>query len=154
MNNVCIGEMYRLCFPSHHFFLPSFHPFFLSFFPSLLFRFLLFLFLPISSPIDPTAAVTMVFRPTYEYVDQRALMSSALDVSTVPYFQAAVTIRVPEQPIWYTPSVTQVLKFAWIQYMSIFILVSFLLFRLNSFVFSHQLVSSYPAADVVYEKMD
>ena len=98
--------------------------------------------------------VTMVFRPTYQYVDQRALLSSAVDVSTVPYFQAAVTIRVPEQPIWYTPSVTQVLKFAWIQYMSVFILVSFLLFRLNSFVFSHQLVSSYPAADVVYEKMD
>lgn len=38
----------------------------------------------------------------------------------------------------YTPPMSEVLKWAWIQYMSFFAVVSFLLFRLNSFVFRHQ----------------
>jgi len=38
----------------------------------------------------------------------------------------------------YTPTISSVLKFAWIQYMSIFVVVAFLLFTLNSFIFRHQ----------------
>lgn len=38
----------------------------------------------------------------------------------------------------YTPPVSTVLKHAWIQYIAFFAVVSFLLFRLNSFVFRHK----------------
>lgn len=74
-----------------------------------------------------------------------------------------------------------VLKNAWIQYVSFFIVIGFLLYRLNSFVFRHkvinvrsfsiitykyianeiilsfllaQLLHTYSTADIVYEKMD
>ncbi len=40
--------------------------------------------------------------------------------------------------IRYTPSVSEVIKYAWIQYIAMFAVVSFLLFRLNSFVFRHK----------------
>jgi hypothetical protein len=38
----------------------------------------------------------------------------------------------------YTPPVSAVLKNAWIQYIAFFVVVAFLLFRLNSFVFRHK----------------
>lgn len=40
--------------------------------------------------------------------------------------------------ISYTPAVSEVLKFAWIQYMSFFFVVAFLLYRLNAFIFRHR----------------
>jgi hypothetical protein len=65
-----------------------------------------------------------------------------------------VSMRVPEQPLWYTPNASEVLKWAWMQYISFFVLIGWLLFRLNSYVFRHQLLPSYPVADIVNEKMD
>jgi hypothetical protein len=38
----------------------------------------------------------------------------------------------------YTPAVSEVLKFAWVQYMAFFFVVAFLLFRLNAFIFKHR----------------
>ena len=47
--------------------------------------------------------------------------------------------------IRYTPGASEVLKFAWIQYMSFFLVIAFVLFRLNEFVFRHQVIkSSFP----------
>lgn len=82
----------------------------------------------------------MVFRPNYQYVQERGLQLGAgvADVGSVPYFQANAIIRIPEQPVWYMPPVSEVLKFAWIQYLALFALVAFLLSRLNSFVFGHR----------------
>ena len=70
--------------------------------------------------------------------------------------------RVPQQTVWYvhsyvksiflvglllvssryTPTVSYTLKVAWIQYLSFFILIGFLISRLNSFVFRHQVSCS------------
>jgi hypothetical protein len=45
----------------------------------------------------------------------------------------------------YTPTVSAVLKNAWIQYLAFFAVISFLLFRLNSFVFRHKVnLSPFP----------
>jgi hypothetical protein len=44
----------------------------------------------------------------------------------------------------YTPTVSAVLKNAWIQYLAFFAVISFLLFRLNSFVFRHKVNLSSP----------
>eukprot|EP00600_Ochromonadales_sp_CCMP1393_P008389 CAMPEP_0174970734 /NCGR_PEP_ID=MMETSP0004_2-20121128/9571_1 /TAXON_ID=420556 /ORGANISM="Ochromonas sp., Strain CCMP1393" /LENGTH=280 /DNA_ID=CAMNT_0016220545 /DNA_START=32 /DNA_END=871 /DNA_ORIENTATION=+ len=56
--------------------------------------------------------LTMVYRSNYEQVTQRAT-SVATDHSSVPYFNATLTIRVPFQPIRFSPPVSDVLKNAW-----------------------------------------
>jgi hypothetical protein len=38
----------------------------------------------------------------------------------------------------YSPGVSEVLKFAWVQYLSLFLVTFFLLDRMNSFVFTHK----------------
>ncbi|RYH30786.1 hypothetical protein EON65_04180 [archaeon] len=38
----------------------------------------------------------------------------------------------------YTPPVSAVLKFAWIQYVSFFMIVAFILFSINSFIYRNQ----------------
>ena len=40
----------------------------------------------------------------------------------------------------YSPNTSEVLKFAWIQYIAFFAIVAFLLFRINSFIFRHQVI--------------
>jgi len=96
---------------------------------------------------------TMVYTPNYANVQRRASWVPT-DHSSVPYFNASMVIRVPFQPVRFTPPVSTVLKNAWIQYISFFIVVAFCLFRLNSFVFGHKLLHTYAASDIVYEKMD
>ena len=70
------------------------------------------------------------------------------------FFNATIHLRVPEQQIWYTPGVSEVLKWAWVQYVSLFVVISFLVHRLSSFVFHNQLLHTYSTADIVTEKMD
>lgn len=97
--------------------------------------------------------LSMVYTPNSAFVDRR-LSTVPDDLSAVQFFNASLVIRIPTQAIRYTPQVTTVLKDAWIQYVSFFIVVAFLLFRLNSFVFRHKILHTYATADVVYEKMD
>ncbi len=80
-------------------------------------------------------------------------MSSAASVSQ-KYFNATFVIRIPEQSVRYIPGVSEVLKFAWIQFMSFFIITTFLLHRLTSFVFRNQLLHSYSVVDVMSNKND
>ena len=81
--------------------------------------------------------VTMKFEPTYTIAS--GLYSDSLKKPTDGhYFNASVTIRIPESPIRYTPEMSVVLKDAWIQYIAFFAVISFLVFRLNSFVFRYQ----------------
>jgi hypothetical protein len=79
----------------------------------------------------------MVYRKNYEYVERR-MDSTAYSDSTGNYFNVSLTLRVPLQPIDYTPPVSAVLKHAWIQYVSFFLIVAFLLFSINSFIYRHQ----------------
>jgi hypothetical protein len=88
---------------------------------------------------------------------ERAAVVPAIDplVNPIPtMFNATITLRVPEQSIRYTPPASEVLKWAWVQYIAFWAPVAFLLFRLSSFVFRHQLLYTYTVVDVVAEKMD
>lgn len=96
--------------------------------------------------------MSATFQPTYVLADRRPL-GPALD-SQLKQFNATMTLRFPYQTVSYTPSVSEVLKFSWMQYISFFAVVSFVLFRLSSFVFRHQLLYTYSTADIVTEKMD
>lgn len=91
--------------------------------------------------------LSMVYQHNYQQATGWAGSASTL-------FNASLTVRIPQQQVRYTPPASAVLAFAWIQYMSFFIVVAFVLYRVNSFIFRNQLLSTYPVADVIYEKMD
>jgi len=96
--------------------------------------------------------LSTTFSQTYA-VAEHAFSGSTL-TNDINYFNATIQIRVPEQQVWYTPGVSEVLKWAWIQYVSFFVVVSFLVHRLSSFVFRHQLLHTYSTADIITEKMN
>lgn len=55
-------------------------------------------------------------------------------------FNMSATLRIPVADVLYTPTVTEVLKAAWIKYASMFVIVIYLLDKLLSFTFYNQLV--------------
>jgi hypothetical protein len=55
-----------------------------------------------------------VFKPTYTLAT-RSHEPSMVGMSN-RYFNMTVTMRVPEQQVWYTPNTSEVLKWAWMQY--------------------------------------
>lgn len=63
-------------------------------------------------------------------------------LSNIIHFFILISLR-------YTPPLSAVLKFAWIQYMSFFIVVAFLLYQINSFIFEHKLLPTYAAYDII-----
>ncbi len=69
-------------------------------------------------------------------------------------FAANINLRMPEQTVWFTPGVSEIFKWAWIQYLSMFVVVWFLLSRLSDFIFRHQLIYAKCSTDIVYEKLD
>jgi len=95
------------------------------------------------------------FRPSYQYVSKRGVFPFAQynPQDHISAFNTSITIRIPSQIINFTPEISAVLKFAWIQYMSIFVVVAFLLFSLNSFIFKHQLLFTHSIADIHHEKI-
>ena len=70
------------------------------------------------------------------------------------YVNISMVVRIPEQAVLYTPAVSEVLKYAWIQYIAFFIITTFLLHRLTSFVFRNQLLHAYTTVDVMSNKSD
>ena len=96
--------------------------------------------------------VSVSFTPTYKSTE-RDTNAPSIDQGN-RNFNATITLRIPHQPIWITPSISEVLKDAWIQYVSFFIVNAFLLYRISSFVFRYKLLDTYNSADVVAEKMD
>ena len=96
--------------------------------------------------------VSVSFTPTYKSTE-RDTDAPSIDQGN-RNFNATITLRIPHQPIWITPSISEVLKDAWIQYVSFFIVNAFLLYRISSFVFRYKLLDTYNSADVVAEKMD
>lgn len=95
--------------------------------------------------------LTLNFQPNY-IIPTR--LGYVYKDNTLPTFNATIIQRIPIQGIRYTPPVSETLKYAWIQYISFFAVISFLLFRLNSFIFRHQLFHTHAVADIVVEKMD
>lgn len=108
--------------------------------------------LSVTSILGASAArnLSTIFSSTYEYSIPRAA-DTGIDLAT---FNATLVLRIPKQPIRYTPGASEVLKFAWVQYLSFFIVIAFVLFRLNAFIFRHQLIYAYGVSDIVVEKMD
>lgn len=68
------------------------------------------------------------------------------------FFNASITINVPQQPIRYSPPASELLKDAWIQYLSFFLVVWFLIYHINAFIYSHNLIRTYQIIDAVKEK--
>jgi len=83
--------------------------------------------------------------------DHPALTSISKDMLS---FKATIVLRVPKQPVWFTPSVSEVTKWALIQYISLFLIVYVIMNRVSTYVFRHQLLYAYSTADVVTEKLD
>eukprot|EP01031_Cornospumella_fuschlensis_P030747 gene30747-37149_t len=98
--------------------------------------------------------VSLVYRRNYEYVEQRGSSFGSDSNTAQTYFNTSLIFRIPLQPITYTPPVSAVLKFAWIQYVSFFLIVGFVLFSINSFIYRHQLIPTYETADVMHQKFD
>lgn len=65
-------------------------------------------------------------------------------------FHAHLRIRVPEQTVIYVPTVSEMLKFAWMQYLSLGFLVWYLATYTIDFVFSFQVVESTSRLDTHY----
>mmetsp|Transcript_792 Transcript_792/g.1070 ORF Transcript_792/g.1070 Transcript_792/m.1070 type:complete len:234 (+) Transcript_792:375-1076(+) len=69
-------------------------------------------------------------------------------------FNVSLIIRIPQQPIRYVPSTSVILTNAWVIFMSFFVFIGFILYRLTSFIFRHQLLTTFQAADLVAGKLD
>jgi len=95
--------------------------------------------------------LSLNFEPAYQYAERRVYAPTDVSLQT---FNSSFVLRVHEQAVRYAPAASEVLKYAWIQYISFFAIISFLLFRINSFVFRHQLLHTHSVADIVYEKLD
>lgn len=95
---------------------------------------------------------SIVYEPRYTHFSR--FIPRVIPDSEQSYFNVSIVMRIQEQPIRYSPLPSELLKNAWIQYMAYFIVVAFILFRLNSFIFRHKLVPAYAVADVVFEKME
>lgn len=62
---------------------------------------------------------------------------------TAQNFKINIQLRYPEHKIYYTPSFWQVMKFAWIQYISLYILLSWIVDKLKDYIFVNRIVSYY-----------
>lgn len=95
--------------------------------------------------------LSTTFTQSMSTADHPALTSISKDVQ---YFKATIVLRVPKQSVWFTPSVSEVTKWAVIQYISLFLVVYVIMNRVSTYVFRHQLLYAYSTADIVSEKMD
>tara|TARA_B100000795_G_scaffold235062_1_gene194538 strand:- start:165 stop:1070 length:906 start_codon:yes stop_codon:yes gene_type:complete len=67
-----------------------------------------------------------------------------------PPFKASFTVRLPQQKITYVPTVSEMLKFAWMQYLSVAFIVYLLAVYSADFVFSYQVVETSSRLDTQY----
>ena len=90
--------------------------------------------------------VTMDFNDDYRVWSPE--LGSSDDPLSDTKFNMTLNLRIPIANVLYTPTATEVLKDAWIKYLSILIVVAFLLDRLCSFIFYYQLLPTTPVDDV------
>eukprot|EP00632_Arachnochrysis_sp_CCMP2950_P014664 CAMPEP_0185695460 /NCGR_PEP_ID=MMETSP1164-20130828/4537_1 /TAXON_ID=1104430 /ORGANISM="Chrysoreinhardia sp, Strain CCMP2950" /LENGTH=334 /DNA_ID=CAMNT_0028362319 /DNA_START=1 /DNA_END=1005 /DNA_ORIENTATION=+ len=85
---------------------------------------------------------TMDFRSFYEVWSPSGAVEGADVDQSSSHFNLTLNLRIPTADVLYTPTASEVLKDAWIKYLSIFVVVAFLLDRLCAFVFYYQLVET------------
>jgi hypothetical protein len=66
-------------------------------------------------------------------------------------FNISININIPKQSYYYSPPVSKMLKDAWIQYLSVFVVTWFLLYRLYSFAINSHLLRSHQVTDIKIE---
>ena len=91
--------------------------------------------------------LSMVFTPRLVLPFPSPLRPFLSPSSAENAFNLSMIIRVPVQPMRYDPPVSQILKQAWIQYLAFFLVTAFLLSRLNTFLYSNQLLKSFAVSD-------
>lgn len=89
-----------------------------------------------SRPPAPHRAESIAF-------DQRTLWVSGRG----PSFRLQVRARVADQPVAYVPDAAETLKFAWVQYAALLLLVYLPLWWVRDLVYSQQLVASWRVSD-------
>ncbi len=67
--------------------------------------------------------------------------------SSASSFTLQVDLKLPTQDIPYIPGAAEVLKFAWVQYISLFILLAYFMSFVRAFVFRYQVVETFVASD-------
>lgn len=75
--------------------------------------------------------------------------TSAAERSSPP-FKSSFTVRIPQQKVMFVPTVSEMLKFAWIQYLAVAFLVYVLATYSADFVFSYQVVETSSRLDTQY----
>jgi len=78
---------------------------------------------------------TLAYEPQYNY------WGAKID-DLAGTFTLNAKLNIPTQDILYTPKPMEVLKDAWVKYLSMFVVVGFFLEKLCSFVYFHQLVET------------
>ena len=58
----------------------------------------------------------------------------------LPYFTLSATIRYPVQTLSYTPGFWQVIKWGWVQYLSVLLVFMYVATNIKTFVFSRQIL--------------
>jgi transmembrane protein 231 len=58
-------------------------------------------------------------------------------------FNMDLKIRYPEDNIYYRPGFWQIMKWAWVQYLAIYIIISWFVNKIKSYIFSRRLVLFY-----------
>lgn len=64
-------------------------------------------------------------------------------------FNLTLSLRIPAANVLYTPTASEVFKDAWIKYLSIFVVVAYILHQVCSFVFHNQLVDTEVTVETV-----
>ena len=99
-------------------------------------------------------SISTSFMSTYTTSVRSTEQELLLDNTIPRIFNATISLRIPHQPIRITPAIAEVLKIAWMQYMTFFFTIGFLLYCFMSFVLSQNLMEGNLIADVIMEKTD
>jgi transmembrane protein 231 len=78
------------------------------------------------------------------------VVNSGSSSSSLPPFKASFTVRIPQQAVTYVPTVSEMLKFAWMQYLAVAFIVYVLAVYSADFVFSYQVVETSSRLDTQY----
>ena len=76
--------------------------------------------------------------------------SGTSPTTSLPPFKASFTVRIPQQKVMFVPTVSEMLKFAWIQYLAVAWIVYVLATYSADFVFSYQVVETSSRLDTQY----
>jgi len=63
-------------------------------------------------------------------------------------FVSKVKVRIPRNEVLYTPEISETLKFAWIQYFSVFVIIFYLVDTVQAFVYSSQIFETTVSSDL------